>query len=172
MYLRRNGWTTEDSFAVRTAAGEIRPRIDGELCTLDIGRVRLRAEGDYPAGSEDGTGTLSSDGREFAFQFVQVGNPQVSIEVADGLEELDLQRYGPGHRAQRAVPEPHERLLLAPHRRRGHPRPHLRARGGGDAGLRDRRHRRRRRGDAARSREPRSPSRSTAASSWSRWART
>jgi diaminopimelate epimerase len=27
---------------------------------------------------------------------VQVGNPQISIEVADGLEELDLQRYGPG----------------------------------------------------------------------------
>jgi diaminopimelate epimerase len=96
MYLRRNGWTDANSFAVRTAAGEIRPRIDGELCTLDIGRARLRAEGDYPAGSEDGAGTLSSDGREFAFQFVQVGNPQVSIELDDGLEQLDLQRYGPG----------------------------------------------------------------------------
>ncbi len=96
MYLRRSGWTEHDSFSVRTAAGEIRPRIDGELCTMDIGRVRLRAEADYPSGADDGAGTLSSDGREFAFQFVQVGNPQVSIEVADGLEELDLQRYGPG----------------------------------------------------------------------------
>jgi diaminopimelate epimerase len=96
MYLRRNGWTEEDSFSVRTAAGEIRPRIDGDLCTLDIGRVRLRAEGDFPDGGEDGTGTLSSGGREFGFQFVQVGNPQVSIEVEDGLDELDLQRYGPG----------------------------------------------------------------------------
>jgi diaminopimelate epimerase len=96
MYLRRSGWADHDSFSVKTAAGEIRPRIDGEMCTLDIGRVRLRAEGDYPAGADDGTGTLTSDGREFAFQFVQVGNPQVSIEVADGLEELDLQRYGPG----------------------------------------------------------------------------
>ena len=96
MYLRRNGWTDRDSFSVRTAAGEIRPRIEGDLCTLDIGRVRLHAEGDYPGGAEDGTGTLISDGREFAFQFVQVGNPQVSIEVGDGLEELDLQRYGPG----------------------------------------------------------------------------
>jgi diaminopimelate epimerase len=96
MYLRRNGWTEEDSFSVRTAAGEIRPRIDGDLCTLDIGRVRLRAEGDFPDGDEDGTGTLSSGGREFGFQFVQVGNPQVSIEVEDGLDELDLQRYGPG----------------------------------------------------------------------------
>jgi diaminopimelate epimerase len=96
MYLRRSGWTGDDSFSVRTAAGEIRPRIEGELCTMDIGRVRLRAESDFPSGGEDGTGTLSSDGREFSFQFVQVGNPQVSIEAGDGLEELDLQRYGPG----------------------------------------------------------------------------
>jgi diaminopimelate epimerase len=96
MYLRRSGWTDEDSFVVRTVAGEVRPRIEGELCTLDIGQVRVRAESDYPAGSDDGAGTLTSDGREFAFQFVQVGNPQVSIEVEDGLEELDLQRYGPG----------------------------------------------------------------------------
>jgi diaminopimelate epimerase len=96
MYLRRSGWIDHDSFSVLTAAGEIRPRIEGELCTLDIGRVRLRAESDYPAGNDDGTGTITSDGREFAFQFVQVGNPQVSIEVADGLEELDLRRYGPG----------------------------------------------------------------------------
>ena len=96
MYLRRSGWTEHDSFSVRTAAGEIRPRIDGELCTMDIGRARLRAEADFPSGGDDGTGTLASAGREFAFQFVQVGNPQVSIEVADGLEELDLQRYGPG----------------------------------------------------------------------------
>jgi diaminopimelate epimerase len=95
MYLRRSGWTDQDGFSVRTAAGEIRPRIDGELCTMDIGRVRLRAEGDYPHGAEDGTGTLTSADREFAFQFVQVGNPQLSIEVEDGLDELDLGRYGP-----------------------------------------------------------------------------
>jgi diaminopimelate epimerase len=95
MYLRRNGWTEHDSFSVLTAAGEIRPRIEGELCTMDIGRVRLRAEPDFPSGSDDGTGTVESAGREFAFQFVQVGNPQVSIEVPDGLDELDLGRYGP-----------------------------------------------------------------------------
>ncbi|HEX5910172.1 MAG TPA: hypothetical protein VFY44_06735, partial [Thermoleophilaceae bacterium] len=64
------------------------------------------AEDDYPAGSEDGTGTLTSDGRDFAFQFVQVGNPQVSIEVADGLEELDLPALG----------APIERSALFPNR--------------------------------------------------------
>jgi diaminopimelate epimerase len=95
MYLRRHGWTEDDSFAVRTAAGEIRPQIEGELCTMDIGRVRLRAEADFPSGGDDGTGTFESGGREFAFQFVQVGNPQVAIEITDGLEELELQRYGP-----------------------------------------------------------------------------
>jgi diaminopimelate epimerase len=95
MYLRRNGWTGDDSFSVLTAAGEVRPRIDGELCTMDIGRARLRAESDYPSGGDDGAGTLSSGGRDFDFQFVQVGNPQVSIEIDDGLEALDLQLYGP-----------------------------------------------------------------------------
>jgi diaminopimelate epimerase len=95
MYLRRHAWTEHDSFSVLTAAGEIRPRIEGELCTLDMGRARLRADGDFPSGGEDGAGTLTSAGREFAFQFVQVGNPQVAIEVSEGLEELDLSRYGP-----------------------------------------------------------------------------
>jgi diaminopimelate epimerase len=95
MYLRRNGWTPHDSFSVRTLAGEIRPRISGELCTLDMGRARLRSQEDFPSGGEDGVGTLVSAGREFSFQFVQVGNPQCAIELGDGLEELDLGRYGP-----------------------------------------------------------------------------
>jgi diaminopimelate epimerase len=95
MYLRRNGWVAQDSFSVRTAAGEIRPRIHGELCTMDMGRARLRAPEDFPSGGEDGAGTLTAGGREFRFQFVQVGNPQCSIEVPDGLEELDLGLYGP-----------------------------------------------------------------------------
>jgi diaminopimelate epimerase len=95
MYLRRSGWTEHDSFSVRTVAGEVRPRIDGDLCTLDIGRARLRAPEDFPGGSADGTGTLSAAGREFPFQFVQVGNPQCAIELEDGLEELELARYGP-----------------------------------------------------------------------------
>jgi diaminopimelate epimerase len=95
MYLRRNGWTDLDSFSVRTAAGEIRPRITGpDTCTVDMGHARLRAPDDFPSGGDDGTGTLASADREFAFQFVQVGNPQCAIELSEGLEELDLQRYG------------------------------------------------------------------------------
>jgi diaminopimelate epimerase len=105
MYLRRHGWTDLDSFSVRTAAGEIRPRITGpDTCTVDMGRARLRAPDDFPSGAEDGAGTLTSDDREFAFQFVQVGNPQVSIEVDDELEDLDLQRYGAPIEVHRLFP--------------------------------------------------------------------
>ena len=96
MYLRRNGWTPHDSFSVRTAAGEIRPRITGPTtCTVDMGRARLRSESDFPSGGEDGTGVLAAAGMEFRFQFVQVGNPQCSIELSDELEALELGRYGP-----------------------------------------------------------------------------
>ena len=96
MYLRRHGWTDADSFSIRTAAGEVRPRVTGwDTCTVDMGRARLRAPDDFPSGSEDGTGTLTAADREFAFQFVQVGNPQCAIELTEGLEELDLERYGP-----------------------------------------------------------------------------
>jgi diaminopimelate epimerase len=96
IYLRRRGWTDSDSFSLATAAGEVRPRITGPTtCTVDMGRASLRSERDFPTGVEDGTGTFEAAGREFSFQFVQVGNPQVSIEVPDGLDELDLGRYGP-----------------------------------------------------------------------------
>jgi len=96
MYLRRRGWTDRDSFSLATAAGEVSPRITGvNTCTVDMGRARLRSEVDFPSGREDGQGTLEAAGREFRFQFVQVGNPQCSIEVGEELPELDLSLYGP-----------------------------------------------------------------------------
>jgi diaminopimelate epimerase len=96
MYLRRRGWTDNDSFSVATAAGEVRPRITGvNTCSVDMGRARLRSESDFPSGADDGQGSLESAGREFRFQFVQVGNPQCSIEVGDVLPDLDLSLYGP-----------------------------------------------------------------------------
>ena len=96
MYLRRSGWTGHDSFSLLTAAGEVRPRITGaSTCTVDMGRARLRSERDFPSGGEDGTGMLEAAGREFGFQFVQIGNPQCAIEVGDELEQLELGRYGP-----------------------------------------------------------------------------
>jgi diaminopimelate epimerase len=95
MYLRRTGWAEHDSFSIRTPAGEIRPRITGpRSCTVDMGRARLSSK-DFPSGTDDGRGTLTAAGREFRFQHVSVGNPQCAIGVPEGLEELDLQRYGP-----------------------------------------------------------------------------
>ncbi len=97
LYLRRRGWTEQNSFSIQTAAGAIRPTItSASTCRLDLGRVRLHS-GDYPAGPGDGTGVLSADGREWSFQHVQVGNPQCAIRVAGTaeLEALDLPAIGP-----------------------------------------------------------------------------
>lgn len=95
LYLRRSGWTDLDAFSIETAAGEIRIRITGQAsCELDMGTATLRS-GDFPSGGDDGSGALIAAGRDFRFQHVSIGNPQCAIEVADGLEELDLATYGP-----------------------------------------------------------------------------
>jgi diaminopimelate epimerase len=95
LYLRRHGWTDEDTFTITTKAGEVTPTITGPgTVAMAIGRAATTS-GDYPGGPPDGTGTLESAGREWSFQHVNVGNPQCAIEVADGLEELDLATIGP-----------------------------------------------------------------------------
>jgi len=86
MYLRHRGWTDSDEFSIETAAGEIRPRITGPTtCTVDMGRAKDR-----------GTATLSSNGREFQFQDLSIGNPQCSIELTadEDLGAFDLPAYG------------------------------------------------------------------------------
>jgi diaminopimelate epimerase len=97
MYLRRHEWTDSDSFAIETAAGEIRPRITSDTeCTVDMGRATVTSQS-YPSGSQDGRGELSAGGRTWRFQFVQVGNPQCAIRVADERElaTLDIRAIGP-----------------------------------------------------------------------------
>ena len=95
LYLRREGWTDRDEFSVETAAGEVRPTITSpRTCTVEMGRARLRSP-DFPSGGDDGRGTVISDGREFAFRHVSIGNPQCAIRVGDDLEDLDLDAVGP-----------------------------------------------------------------------------
>ena len=96
LYLRRNGWADSDVFSIQTAAGEIRPRITGATtCTVDMGRAKLRSD-DYPAGDDNGVGTIVAAGRELRFQHVSIGNPQCAIEVPeDELARLDLSSLGP-----------------------------------------------------------------------------
>jgi diaminopimelate epimerase len=87
MYLHRRGWTDAREFSIQTIAGELRPRIESATrCTVDMGRARLRGEGELEAG-----------GRRWAYQHVEIGNPQCAIRMddRDELEALDLPAIGP-----------------------------------------------------------------------------
>jgi diaminopimelate epimerase len=104
LYLRRHGWTDEDTFAIRTVAGPIVPTITGELtCAVDMGRASTTSK-DFPSGPEDGKATLKAGGREWEFQHVSIGNPQCAIVVGDELEDLDLGTIGPGIEANELFP--------------------------------------------------------------------
>jgi diaminopimelate epimerase len=95
LYLRRNGWTDEDTFSILTAAGPVTPTITSErTCSVEMGQASTTSK-DFPSGKPDGRGVLLAAGRDWSFQHVSIGNPQCAIEVADGLEELDLATIGP-----------------------------------------------------------------------------
>ena len=95
LYLRAAGWTDADTFTVLTKAGEVTPTITGPgEVSMAIGRAAVTSA-DYPSGPADGTGTLVSDGREWRFQHVNVGNPQCVIDAGDQVEDLDLAAIGP-----------------------------------------------------------------------------
>ena len=95
LYLRRNGWTDADEFAISTLAGPIRPTITGELtCSVEMGRASTTSK-DFPSGGEAGRGTLEAGGRSWEFQHVSIGNPQCAIVVGEELDELDLGAIGP-----------------------------------------------------------------------------
>ena len=108
LYLRRRGWTEEDTFSIHTAAGTIRPTITGPFtCRVDMGKAQL-ASRDFPSGPPDGVAELlvgADDGsiqsaprqRTWRFQHVSIGNPQCAIAVVDttALAALDLTAFGP-----------------------------------------------------------------------------
>jgi diaminopimelate epimerase len=106
LYLRRRGWTDQDTFSIHTQAGEIRPSITGpDTCTVDMGRASLSSK-DFPGGPADGRGSLTAAGRDWAFQHVSVGNPQCAIHVGSQaeLEALDLGVVGPPIEAHELFP--------------------------------------------------------------------
>jgi diaminopimelate epimerase len=106
LYLRHRGWTELDEFSINTAAGEIRPTITGpDTCRVDMGHAKLTSR-DFPNGPASGRGTVFSDGREWAFQHISIGNPQCAIRVADGreLDALDLAAIGPAIEADSQFP--------------------------------------------------------------------
>jgi diaminopimelate epimerase len=98
LYLRRRGWTDEDTFSLHTAAGRIRPTITGpDTCRVDMGQAGLTSL-DFPTGPDDGQGGVVSGGRLWRFRHVSIGNPQCAIHVEseDELVSLDLGAIGPG----------------------------------------------------------------------------
>jgi diaminopimelate epimerase len=95
LYLRRSGWTDADTFSISTAAGEITPTLTGPgSARVAMGRAATTSK-DFPGGPGDGRGSFDVAGVEREFQHVSIGNPQCAIEVAEGLEELDLPAIGP-----------------------------------------------------------------------------
>jgi diaminopimelate epimerase len=97
LYMRNRGWTQSDTFAIETAAGELRPTItSSKTCTIQMGMARLRSD-DYPTGAKDGRGELTAAGRTWRFRHIQVGNPQCAISVRgeNELYALDLSSVGP-----------------------------------------------------------------------------
>jgi diaminopimelate epimerase len=90
LYLRRNGWTQQDTFSIQTLAGEIRPTITGpSTCRVDMGRARLQSP-NFPGGPPDGQGQIAG----YRFQHVSIGNPQCAIRVEDA-DAIDLKAVGP-----------------------------------------------------------------------------
>jgi diaminopimelate epimerase len=104
LYLRRQGWTAEDTFSILTAAGPVTPTITSErTCSVAMGRASTSSK-DFPAGPADGRGSVASAGREWAFQHVSIGNPQCAIVVGEELERLDLGEVGPAIEASELFP--------------------------------------------------------------------
>jgi diaminopimelate epimerase len=106
LYLRRSGWTSEDTFALGTPAGDVRPTITGPTTVrVAMGRAALTSA-DYPGGPPDGRGEIDDGGRSWAFRHVSIGNPQCTVHVADrdALEGLDLERLGPRFERAPAFP--------------------------------------------------------------------
>jgi diaminopimelate epimerase len=95
LYIHRHGWTEDETFSIRTAAGPIKPTITSpRTATIEIGRAATISD-DFPEGRPEGRGTLAAAGREWGFQHVSIGNPQCAIEVGEELESLDLAMLGP-----------------------------------------------------------------------------
>jgi diaminopimelate epimerase len=104
LYLRRAGWTDEDTFTLQTVAGEITPTLTGPAsASIAMGRAAT-ASPDFPSGPPDGRGTVAVGDVECGFQHVSIGNPQCAIEVVNGLEELDLPGVGPAIESSELFP--------------------------------------------------------------------
>ncbi len=105
LYLRAAGWTDADTFTITTKAGDVTPTIlGGGDVSMDIGRASVTSAF-YPGGPPDGTGSISSRGREWGFQHIDVGNPQCVVEAGDEVESIDLAAIGPAIESHSKFPQ-------------------------------------------------------------------
>ena len=116
LYLRRRGWTERGPFSIQTAAGEIRATITSPTtCTVDMGRARAAAALTIPRA----TPTAAASCRRRAALALPARPGRQSSVCDRGRRRARARRARPagdrtGDRAPRAVPEPHERLLVRP----------------------------------------------------------
>jgi diaminopimelate epimerase len=83
MWIHHHGWAPGPEFSITTIAGEIRAHVlDDRSCRVDMGRAKIKEPG-----------TIG----EFAYQALEVGNPQCAIRIGDRdtLDALDLPAIGP-----------------------------------------------------------------------------
>ena len=138
LYLRQRGWTDQDTFSIKTAAGEIRPTITGpDTCRVDMGRASAPLDATSPAGRADGRGERSSRaGREWAFSARLDRQPAVHDRRLELRAARSARPAGDraGDRSRQPLPQPHERLLVHRARRPGGPSPAGSAHGSSSAG--------------------------------------
>jgi diaminopimelate epimerase len=76
----------------------------GGAWTIQLSRASLESK-DYPSGPRDGSGVLRAAGDDLSFRHVFVGNPQCAIEVAEPLDRVRVEAYGPEIESHPLFPE-------------------------------------------------------------------
>ena len=96
----------------RHRGGPITPTITSErTCSVEMGRAST-VSATTPRVGLTARGTLRAAGRDWTFQHVSIGNPQCAIEVGERARGSRPGGDRTGDRRTRAVPEPHQRVVL------------------------------------------------------------
>ena len=153
LYLRRQGWTDDDTFSIATRRrrGHARRSPRARTCSVEMGRAQPELSR-LPLGRRrTGAARSTAAGRALEFQHVSIGNPQCVIEARArswrGSTWARSARRSSTASCSRTAPTSSFIRIDSEHQRA---RADLRARGGGDALVGDRRLGRRGRGGAAR----------------------
>ena len=96
LYLRRHGWTDDDTFSILTAAGPITPTITSErTCSVAMGRAATAVEGLPVGGRPTAAGRSTPAAAPGTSSTSRSATRSARSSSPDGLEELDLAAIGP-----------------------------------------------------------------------------